>query len=63
MYRQFARPPGQTPGDYSRDYPRVTTVEGDDKRYEKLKALVGDGLIAAYDPLDMKAAKYLIVAS
>ena len=63
MYRQFAKPPGQTPGEYSRDYPRTTTVGGDDKRYGKLKAPVGDGLFAAYDPLDMKAAKYLIVAS
>ena len=35
---------------------------GDDKRYGKLKAPIGDGLFAAYDPLDMKAAKYLIVA-
>ena len=61
MYRQFAKPPGQTPGGYSRDYPRTTTVVGDDKRYGKLKAPIGDGLFAAYDPLDMKAAKYLIV--
>ena len=63
MYRQFAKPPGQTPGEYSRDYPRATTVDGDDKRCRLLKAPVGDGLFAAYDPLDMKAAKYLIVAS
>ena len=63
MYRQFAKPPGQTPGEYSRDYPRTTTVDGDDKRYGKLKAPMGDGLFAAYDPLDMKAAKYLILAS
>ena len=63
MYRQFAKPPGQTPGEYSRDYPRTTTMDGDDKRYGKLKAPIGDGLFAAYDPLDMKAAKYLIVAS
>ena len=63
MYRQFAKPPGQTPGEYSRDYPRTTTVDGDDKRYGKLMAPVGDGLFAAYDPLDTKAAKYLIVAS
>ena len=63
MYRQFAKPPGQTPGEYSRDYPRKTTVDGDDMRYGELKAPVGDGLFAAYDPLDMKAAKYLIVAS
>ena len=63
MYRQFAKPPGQAPGEYSRDYPRATSVEGDDKRYAELKAPVGDSLFAAYDPLDMKAAKYLIVAS
>ena len=62
MYRQFAKPPGQTPGEYSRDYPRTTTVVGDDKRYGNLKAPIGDGLFAAYDPLDMKAAKYQIVA-
>ena len=29
----------------------------------RLKAPVGDSLFAAYDPLDIKAAKYLIVAS
>ena len=63
MYRQFAKPPGQTPGEYSRNYPRTTTVDGDDKRYGKLEAPIGDGLFAAYDPLEMKAAKYLIVAS
>ena len=62
MYRQFAKPPGQTPGEYSGDYPRFTTVVGDDKRYGNLKAPIGDGLFAAYDPLDMKAAKYLVVA-
>ena len=38
-------------------------MDGDDKRYGKLKTPIGDGLFAAYDPLDMKAAKYLIVAS
>ena len=38
MYRQFAKPPGQTPGEYSRDYPRTTTVDGDDQRYGKMKA-------------------------
>ena len=63
MYRQFAKPPGQTPGEYSRDYPRTTMVDGDEQRYGKLKAPIGDGLFAAYDPLEMKAAKYLIVAS
>ena len=63
MYRQFAKPPGQVPGEYSRDYPRVTSVEGDDRRYAGLMASVGDSLFAAYDHLDMKAAKYLIVAS
>ena len=63
MYRQFSKPPGQAPGEYSRDYPRATSVEGDDRRYAGLKAPVGDSLFAAYDPLDIKAAKYLIVAS
>ena len=63
MYRQFAKPPGQTPGEYSRDYPRTTTVDGDDQRYGKLKAPISEGLFAAIDPLEMKAAKYLIVAS
>ena len=29
-YRQFAKPPGQAPGEYSRDYPRATSVEGDE---------------------------------
>ena len=38
-------------------------MEGDDKRYPGLKATVGDSLFAAYDPLDKKAAKYLIVTS
>ena len=38
-------------------------MEGDDKRYAGLKAPIVDNRFAAYDPLDMKAAKYLIVAS
>ena len=38
-------------------------MEGNDRRYAGLKVLVGDSLFAAYDPLDIKAAKYLIVAS
>ena len=38
-------------------------MEGDDKRYAGLMAPVGDNLFVAYDSLDMKAAKYLIVAS
>ena len=63
MYRQFSKPPGQAPGECSRDYPRATSVEEDDKRYAGLKTPMGDGLFAAYDPLDIKAAKHLIVAS
>ena len=38
-------------------------MEGDVRRYAGLKAPVGDSLFAAYDPLDIKAAKYLILAS
>ena len=63
LYRQFTKPPDQPPGEYSRDYPRATAVKRDDIRYEGLRAPVGDSLFAAYDPLDMKEAKYLIVAS
>ena len=62
IYRQFSKLPGQAPGEYSRDYPRATSVEGDDKRYAGLKAPVCDSLFVAYDLLDLKAAKYLIVA-
>ena len=46
LYRQFSKPPGQAPGEYSR-----------------VLRPVGDSLFAAYDPLDIKEAKYLIVAS
>ena len=63
MYGQFSKPPGQEPGEYSRVYPRATSLEGDDKRYAGLKTPMGDSLFPAYDPLDIKAAKYLIVAS
>ena len=49
LYRQLAKPPGQAPGEYSRDYPRATSVEEDDRRYAGLKASVGDSLFAAYD--------------
>ena len=63
MYRQFSKPPGQLPGEYSREYHRATSVEGDDRRYRGLKIPMGDSLFAAYDPLDIKNAKYLIVAS
>ena len=38
-------------------------MDGNDRRYGELKAPVGDGLFAAYDPFDIKAAEYLIVAS
>ena len=38
-------------------------MEGDDKRQAGLRTAVGDRLFAAYDPLDIKAAKYLTVAS
>ena len=64
MYRQFSKLPGQeAPGEYSRDYPRATSEERDDRGYEGLKAPVGDSLFAAYDPLDIKEAKYLIITS
>ena len=63
MYRQFSKPPGQVPGEYSRDYPRATSVEGDDRIFEGLRLSMGDSLFAAFDPLDVKAVKHLIVDS
>ena len=63
MYGQFSKSPGQVPGEYSRDYQRGTSVEVDDRRHEGLRIPMGDSLFSAYDPLDVKAAKYLIVAS
>ena len=53
IYRQFSNPPGQAPGEKSRDYPRSNSVEGDDRRNRGLKAPVGDSLFAAYGPLDI----------
>ena len=38
-------------------------MEGDDRRHQGLEISMGDSLFAAYDPLDIKNAKYLIVAS
>ena len=63
MYRQFSKPPGQLPGEYSREYSRATSVKGDDRKYRGLEIPMGDSLFAAYDPLDIKNAKYLRVAS
>ena len=63
IYRQFSKLTGQLPGEYSREYPRATSVEGDDRRYRGLEIPMGDGLFAAFGPLDIKNATYLIVAS
>ena len=49
MYKQFAKPPGQSADEYSREYPRVNSVEGDKKRYAHLESPKGDSLFAAYD--------------
>ena len=38
MYWQFSKPPDQLSDEYSRDYPRATSVEGDDRRYEGYEA-------------------------
>ena len=57
MYRQFSKLPGQAPGEYWRDNSRVSSVEGDDKRYAGLKTPMGDSLFAAYDPLEKKGCQ------
>ena len=54
MCGQFTIPPGQSAGEYSRDYPRVISVEGDERRYAHLESPKGDSLFAAYDPQEMK---------
>ena len=57
MGMQFAKPPGQTAGEFSRDYHRITPVEGDERRYAHLESSKGDSLFAAYDPQEMKLGK------
>ena len=47
MYRQFSKPPGQMPGEYSRECLRATSVEGDDRIYKGLEKSMCDSLFAA----------------
>ena len=47
MCRQFSKPPGQLTVGTSREYPRATPVEGDDRRYQGLETPRGDSLFAA----------------
>ena len=46
-----------------RDFYRAILMKEDDRRYKGLDTPNGDSLFAAYDPVDIKNAKYLIVAS
>ena len=55
--RQFMKPPGQSAGKYSSDYPRNSSVEGDERRYAHLESPKGDNLFAAYDPQEKKLGK------
>ena len=63
MYRQVFKPPGQAPGEFSRDYPREILVEGDDRRYKGLETPKGDSLFVSFDLLDIMNTKHLIMAS
>ena len=63
MGEQFAKPPGHSAGESSRDYPRDIPVEGDERSNLRRKSPKGDNLFAAYDPQEMKLGKILIVAS
>ena len=63
MRKQFPKPPGQTAGEYSNDNPRITLVEGDERRYVHLESPKGDKMIAAYGPQEMNLGRILIVAS
>ena len=62
MCRQFMKPPGQSAGEYSRDYPRVSSVKGDERRNAHLESPKGDSLFSAYDLQELKLGKILIVA-
>ena len=62
IYRQFAKPRGQSADEFSKDYPRVSSVEVDEKRYAHLELPEGASLFAAYEPQDMKLGEFLIVA-
>ena len=49
--------PGKSAGENSRDYPRVSSVEGDERRYAHLESPNGDSLFSAYDPQEIKLGK------
>ena len=61
MGEQVAKPPGRTAGEYSRDYPRITLVEGDENMYVHLESPKRDNLFAAYDPREIKLGRIRIV--
>ena len=60
--KQFAKPPRQTAGEYSRKYPRITLVKGDGRRSAHLESPKGDNLFAACDTQEIKLGRILIVA-
>ena len=49
MNRQFSKPPGQLPCEYTREYPRATSVKGDDRKYKGLETPMADSLFVVYD--------------
>ena len=59
MYRLFEKPLGQQAGEKSRDYPRINSLESDEKRYAHLKSPKE----SAYDPLEIKLGRILMLPS
>ena len=49
--------PGTVRGRVFEGLPRVSPVEGDEKRYANLESPKGDSLFAAYEPQEMKLGK------
>ena len=61
MFRQLSAPPGHVK---ERVYPKQVSQEGDAQRYGELKAMKKDETIfAAYDEVEMRKGKIMIVAN
>ena len=63
MSKQFAKPPGQSAGEYSRDYPKINSVQGYERRSAHMESPKGDNLFASYGLQETKLGKNLIVAN
>ena len=58
---KLSKPTCQTA--WLRDYYLAISMEEDDMKYKGLDTPKGDSMFSAYDPVDIKNAKYLILAN